>query len=67
MQQYNVRWVAGQNPWALVDAEVLVQDRHDPLPDAATPQIEHVDTILKMPEARGGVDNALLKTEQWVL
>ena len=37
------------------------------MPDVETPEVEHVDTILKMPETRGGVDNVLLKAEQWVL
>ena len=51
----------------MVDAELLVLGQHNPLPDMEAPQLQHEDTVLKMPEARAGVDMKLLCAEQWVL
>ena len=51
----------------MVDAELLVVGQHDPLPDMEAPQLQHVDTVLKMPEARARVDMKLSRAEQWVL
>ena len=45
----------------MVDAELLVVGQHDPLPDMEAPQLQHVDTVLKMPEAHAGVDMKLLR------
>ena len=51
----------------MVDAKLLVVGQHDPLPDMEAPQLQHVDTVLKMPEACARVDVKLLRVEQWVV
>ena len=51
----------------MVNAELLVVGQHDPLTDMEAPQLQHVDTMLKMPEACAGVDMKVLHAEQWVV
>ena len=48
----------------MVDAKLLVVGQHDPLQDMEASQLQHVDTVLKMPEACIGVDMKLLCAEQ---
>ena len=48
----------------MVDTELLVVGQHDPLPEMEAPQLHRVGTVLKMPEARAGVDMKLLRAEQ---
>ena len=42
-------------------------NRHDPLPGVKTSAVAHRDVVLKMPEACAGVDEKLLKMQQWML
>ena len=44
-----------------------MEDRHDSLPGVQTPAIAHRDIEFKMPEAYVGVDEKLLKSQQWML
>ena len=48
----------------MVDAELLVVGQHSSLPGMEAPQLQHVDAVLKMLEARAGVDMKLLRVEQ---
>ena len=61
-----MRWVEGTNPWSATEAESAV-DRYDPLPGVQTLVIAHQDVELRMPEAHVGVDEKLLKSQQWML
>ena len=67
LQQCAVTWVEGDNPWSATQAEALVLDRQDPLSEVEPPWLHHQDVSLKMPEARVGVDEKLLRAAQWVL
>ena len=52
LQQYQVTWESGVNPWEAETAEQLVVDWQDPLPGMEPPHVTHVDTYLSMPEAQ---------------
>ena len=62
-----VRWTQGDNPWAVVDAETLVAERHAPLQGTEVPIVEHRDVVLQMPASHVEVSEKELSAVGWIL